>query len=94
MKNFVVYDQHGNILRTGSCPDHDLKLQGENTMEGTADDATQKIVDGKVVDKTPEEIERDNPTIPEVPEDDQQAFITKKQWQKVTDKLAELGGQK
>lgn len=92
MKNFIVFDNDGNILRTGTCPDEDFKVQVENIIEGVANDTTQKIVDGRVVDKTPEEIERDNPTIPEVSEDEQQAFITKKQWQEATDKLDRLAG--
>lgn len=54
MKNFIVYDSEGNILRTGSCQDGDVSLQagsGEFVMEGTADDATQMIVNGEVVSK-------------------------------------------
>ena len=54
MKNFIVYDSEGNILRTGSCQDGDVSLQagsGESVMEGTADDATQMIVNGEVVSK-------------------------------------------
>lgn len=54
MKNFIVYDSEGNILRTGSCQDGDVSLQagsGEFVMEGTADDATQMIVNYEVVSK-------------------------------------------
>lgn len=54
MKNFIVYDSEGNILRTGSCQDGDVSLQagsGEFVMEGTADDATQMIVNDEVVSK-------------------------------------------
>tara|TARA_B100001059_G_scaffold234785_1_gene278240 strand:+ start:1507 stop:1896 length:390 start_codon:yes stop_codon:yes gene_type:complete len=54
MKNFIVYDSEGNILRTGSCQDGDVSLQagsGEFVMEGTADDAIQMIVNDEVVSK-------------------------------------------
>ncbi len=54
MKNFIVYDSKGNILRAGSCQDGDILLQagnGEFVMEGIADDATQMIVDGEIVSK-------------------------------------------
>ena len=54
MKNYIVYNSNGDILRVGICKDSDLSLQaadGEFILEGTANDATQKIVDGQVVDK-------------------------------------------
>ena len=55
MKHFIVYDSDGIILRTGTCVDGDVSLQagsGEFVMEGTADDATQMIVNGEVVSKS------------------------------------------
>tara|TARA_Y100000592_G_C5460306_1_gene313652 strand:+ start:1367 stop:1756 length:390 start_codon:yes stop_codon:yes gene_type:complete len=54
MKNFVIYNSEGTILRTGSCPDEVFDLQrkdNELIMEGVANDATQRIVDGAIVDK-------------------------------------------
>jgi hypothetical protein len=62
MKKFIVYNSTGKILRTGSCKDADLDLQaqaGEFVMEvtGNVNDALQKVVDGKVVDKDPSEID-------------------------------------
>jgi hypothetical protein len=53
MKNFIVFVASGQILRTGSCPDADLPLQGENVIEGVADDATQYVQNGVVVDMPP-----------------------------------------
>lgn len=55
MKNFVVYDSDGEILRTGRCADSDFDLQagpGQSVMEGVADDSTQRVVAGAIVDKT------------------------------------------
>jgi len=49
-----VYNMNGEILRTGGCPDELLARQageGEFVMEGTANDVTQKVENGKVVDK-------------------------------------------
>ena len=60
MKNFVVYEEGGNILRSGVCAETDLSIQaqdGEFVLEGVADDATQMVVDGSVVDK--EHVETD-----------------------------------
>lgn len=54
MKQFFVHDAEGNILRTGTCSDDDFSLQagaGETVLEGEADDATQKILDGALAVK-------------------------------------------
>ena len=51
MKNYIVYNDAGKILRTGSCPESDFDLQaseGEFVLEGQANDSTQEIVDGAV----------------------------------------------
>ncbi len=48
MKNFIIYDSAGNILRVGRCPAEMMVIQaiqtGESVIEGTANDATD-IVD-------------------------------------------------
>lgn len=90
---YIVYNKVGEILRTVDCPSSMSKIQakrGEFIMEGTANDATQKIVDGKVVNKTPEEIKRENPTTPEIPKNRRLAYITNEQWQDVLKRLAAL----
>lgn len=54
MKNFVIYNSEGTILRTGSCPDEMFAIQrigDEIIMEGVADDATKCVVDGVIVNK-------------------------------------------
>lgn len=51
MKQFIVYDDNGKITRTGTCSDSDLLIQGDNVIEGVADDSIHMIVDGQVVDK-------------------------------------------
>jgi len=60
VKNFVVYEEGGTILRSGVCAEADFVIQakdGEFILEGVADDATQMVVDGSVVDK--EHVETD-----------------------------------
>lgn len=61
-------------------------------MEGIANDITQKIenpgVKGKIVSRTPEEIEAEKP--PEVPFEKQPAPITNKQWQDIQSRLEVL----
>jgi hypothetical protein len=55
MKNFIVYTKEGRILRTGTCLEASFSLQagpGELIIEGEADDATDRIVKGKVVPRT------------------------------------------
>jgi hypothetical protein len=54
MKQFVIYNNEGKILRTGSCPDDMFDIQcgdNESIIEGTANDDMQHVVDGVVVDK-------------------------------------------
>lgn len=52
MKDYIVYDAQGNILRTGKCIDSMLSAQAgddEFVIEGVAYDSTDTIVDGSVV---------------------------------------------
>lgn len=54
MKNFIVYAESGKILRTGTCSAEAIEFQcseGEFVIEGVANDATQQIVNGVVVEK-------------------------------------------
>jgi hypothetical protein len=54
MKKYIVYDDNGFILRSGSCTDETFDLQaqeGENVIEGEANDKYQMIKNRKVVDK-------------------------------------------
>ena len=56
---YAVYNQSGDILRTGSCQECDIDLQaGDNEFIyiGEADQLTQKVVDGELVSKEPEQI--------------------------------------
>lgn len=91
--NYIVFDSAGKIQRTGVCPPERLPFQangGEFAIEGTANDVTQKIVDGKVVNKTAEEVETDNPAIPRVSSEKYPANITSEQWQDVLDRIEML----
>lgn len=95
MKNFIVYDKQGKILRTGTCQNSTFYRQAkenEFVMEDKANDSTQKIVNvgiaGKIVDKTPEEIEEEK--LPEIPFEKWPAQITNEQWQAIQDRLENL----
>jgi len=53
MKYFIIYNNEGRILRTGSCLDSDFQYQNgqeEFILEGKADYNTQYIDNNKVVD--------------------------------------------
>jgi hypothetical protein len=57
MKKFIIHNQEGKILRTGSCPDEMLEIQaqdGEKVIEGIADDSKHYVNNGKVTEFTPE----------------------------------------
>jgi len=86
-----LYDKSGRILRTGGCPRDIFELQAhkdEFIIEGTANDVTQKIVDGKVTNKTSEEIEAEK--LPKISFEERTTHITNKQWQEVLDRIKEL----
>lgn len=95
MKRYIVYNDAGQILRTGGCPDKCFLLQagdGEFVMEGSADDLTQKVINpgiaAVVVNKTTEEIEAERP--PEIPFEKRAAHITSEQWKDVLSRLENL----
>jgi hypothetical protein len=57
--NFIIYNNIGEILRTGSCPEEMFLIQaqdGETVIEGVANDFTQYIADGVVTDYTEAEL--------------------------------------
>jgi hypothetical protein len=94
MKKFVVYNEAtGLIVASGHCQDRAFVKQAgkdEVVMEGVASDVRQKIVDGKIVDKTLEEIERDNPKTQPVPFEKRRANITNEQLQNILTRLERL----
>lgn len=100
----IASETTGEILRKVKCSIKSSFLQAKNgnfIIEGEANDVTQKVefdgldIDGRpvnprIVDKTPEEIEVDNPPIPEVPHGRRPAHVTNEQWQAVLKKLDKL----
>lgn len=91
MKNYIVYNTVGKILRVGVCSDQDLSLQkqkNEFVIEGIANDITQKIIDGEIIEKTLQEIDLEKP-IP-IPFDDKIINVTNKQYQNLLDRLNTL----
>ena len=58
---FVVYDQSGQILRTGSCPESMINLQAgksEYVLEGDGTDRNHKVVGGRIVQKSETELQQ------------------------------------
>jgi hypothetical protein len=53
MKNYISFASNGKIIKTGICSDDSFSLQGQYVIEGTANDATQYIENGIVVDMPP-----------------------------------------
>lgn len=96
MKNFVIYNSAGEIMRIGICSKKDFRLQvqkdkDEYILKGIADATTQKIVDGEIVDKTPAEIRTFNPTtLPTIPEGQRFAMVTNEQWQDILKRISAL----
>lgn len=96
MKNFIVYNSDGKILRTGLCQDETFLLQAddnESVLEDEANAAKQKVVNDVIVDMDPEEIEAVNPNPPEpepAPYEKRTAHINNEQWQDVLKRLSKL----
>ena len=93
MKRFIIFDLSGKILRCGICQDLTFEGQakeGEFVMEGQANDVTQKVIDGKIVDKTPEEIEAEKPKPVEIPETERPMVVTKGQLESILKRIAAL----
>jgi hypothetical protein len=54
VKNYIVHDESGNILRTGVCQDDMMYLnarENETVIEGIASDKRHIVVNGKICDK-------------------------------------------
>ena len=91
---FVLYNKAtGKITATGHCQPSAFDKQagdGEAVIKGVANDVRQKVVDGRVVDKTSEEIEVDNPKTKSKPFKKKKANITNEQLQEILDRLERL----
>lgn len=92
---FTIFNKEtGVILGSGHCSKKDYPKQVQNAsqaiLRGISNDVTQKVVNGKIVDKTPEEIEMENSLKPVPPIENQPANITNEQWQDVLDRLSKL----
>ena len=57
MIDYICYDDNGRIIKTGKCKKESMQLQGENVIEGVADDSIHIIVNGKVQEKQVDELE-------------------------------------
>ena len=93
MIQFIIYNNDGKIIRVGVCsePLYDLQAQeGEKIIVGNADPTKHKIVDGKRVDKTPQEIMADTSEEMVIPVEEKQASITNQMWQDLMDRLDAL----
>lgn len=53
MKNYIVYLDNGQIIKTGECQDCDFNLQGQNVIEGIANDSRQYIDNNEIIDMPP-----------------------------------------
>jgi hypothetical protein len=97
MKDYIVYNKSGRILRTGRVSDKDFEKQvhkGEFIIEGEANELTQKIVDGQVIEKTSAEIQMDKPFESLKPvvlaDGEKPAIITRDQWEVILDRVSML----
>lgn len=84
MTAFAIYNDAGEILRTGSCPESDLALKagdGEYLYIGPADQDRHRVVDGALVSfiKTqPEDLQKQIRL-------DRNALLAKSDWTQMPD---------
>lgn len=96
MIQYTVYEKSsGKILRYGQCADRDYELQvnneNEGIIKGLGEDLKKKVVDGKLVNKTLEEIETDkSPERMSTPIEKQRANITNEQLISILSRLEQL----
>ena len=53
MKNYIVYLDNGQIIKSGQCQDVDFDNYVPNVIEGIANDSTQYINNGQIVNMPP-----------------------------------------
>lgn len=104
MKKFIIFNAQGKVLRSGSGQNSCFELQandGEFVFEGEVKDMTQKIkfdgfdekgkpINPRIINKTSEEIEIDNPKTKPKPFKKQKANITNEQLEDILKRLEQL----
>ena len=98
MKYYFVYNVvTGKIVSTGSCSDRSFALQKEvrekgdlKFMEGQVDQVRQKVVEGKVVDKTQVEIDADFLVESVVPAEKRIKYVIQEEWDMLMTRVAKL----
>lgn len=90
---YIVYDNNGKILwcgtnKWGKAP---KSRPDKNVIEGVADGRTHKIINRKIVPRTLEEMNNDNP-LPDTPISigNRNAYVTQDQYQSILDRLDAL----
>ncbi len=51
MKYYTVFDKSGRIIRSGTCPDGMLYMQGERVLEGQSNDLYQYVRFGEIINR-------------------------------------------
>lgn len=98
MKRYIVYDVlTGKIETTGICADKNFETNKKaretgdmKLIEGIANQKTQKIAGGEIVDKTQAEIITDNPPAVKPTVGQMRAFISNQMWENILARLDEL----
>ena len=85
MKSYVLYDEKGEIVKSGQCSTAKFKRLSKKRkliLEGVGNDETHKVEDGKLA---PKEVEEKAP-----PVEFFRAIITQEQWETVLKRLDNL----
>ena len=88
---YTLYNRETyEIIGAGRCPEKDFMGQIQNPLieavvEGFGNGLTQKVVDEKIVDKTPQEIIDDTPVPPKP-----RAIINEEEWEDIKNRISVL----
>lgn len=88
MKNYVVYNEQGAIVKTGHCVDSDLSMQagvGETVIEGTLGEGAYHVVNGLIVAKpAPSDSDKTTQVLEQVRRE-RDLILLSTDWTQVTD---------
>ena len=86
-QSYIIYEPStGVILKTGRCASAALPTppDGMTVMRGTANDSLQKIVDGKVTDKSPIELPAPRTKPP------RRKYMLQSEWEELIKRIVKL----
>lgn len=93
MKKYLIYDNTGEIVRIKTQSHGAFRgtlEQGQFIIEGSANPLTEKVVNGKIVPKTAQEIAAIPAPKPIPPREKRRAWISQESWDDIIKRIEAL----